>query len=176
MRNRTDQRPASLAPTFLADASTQALALSRCPPRARKIGAKWLSLGDQVDRISACARAGQITDAAATLLTGAPVDILTLQVDDLGTIATAGGSCQEMEPAVDFAVHARVAPTARQDPAKLAGPQRPFLPPARGSSTTKDQPLSLPRLLFGLAGDVRPRREAPTGGELTRFHAVGSWA
>ena len=46
--------------------------------------------------------------------------------------------------------------------------------------------VSIPALLCSLVhmtgdaswirGDVRPRREAPTGGELTRFHAVGRWA
>jgi hypothetical protein len=36
------------------------------------------------------------------------------------------------------------------------------------------EPVLLSRLLFGwVAGDVRPWGEAPTGGELTRFDAVG---
>ena len=50
--------------------------------------------------------------------------------------------------------------------------------PVRSAPTTRKELWSgvlLSRLLFGFGRDVRPRREAPAGGELTRFQAVGRW-
>jgi hypothetical protein len=48
----------------------------------------------------------------------------------------AGGSCQEMEPAVDFSP--RLRGSARPaEAAKLAGPKRPFLPPTGGTFTAQ---------------------------------------
>jgi hypothetical protein len=41
-------------------------------------------------------------------------------------MAAAGGSCQEMEPAVDFAVHVGVAATGSAGPRKARRPAAPF--------------------------------------------------
>jgi hypothetical protein len=51
----------------------------------------------------------------------------------LGISAQAGGSCQEMGPPSTLRSTFAAPPTARRDPAKLAGPQRPFLPPTGGA-------------------------------------------
>jgi hypothetical protein len=45
-------------------------------------------------------------------------------------------------------------------------------PPAQSTSRAGVACLSRAGLLFGSRGDVRRRREAPTGGELTRFQAA----
>ena len=48
----------------------------------------------------------------------------------------AGGSCQEMEPAVDFSPRRRGS-VRRAGAEKLAGPKRPFLPPTGGAFTAQ---------------------------------------
>jgi hypothetical protein len=54
-----------------------------------------------------------------------------------GIGATAGGSCQEVGPPSTLRSTRSAPPWQRRDPAKLAGPQRPFLPRTRGSFTTQ---------------------------------------
>src|SRR5829696_7287085 len=48
-------------------------------------------------------------------------------------MSVAGGSCQEMEPAVDFFSTPWRFGVPCRGRTKLAGPQRPFLPPAGGT-------------------------------------------
>ena len=55
----------------------------------------------------------------------------------------AGGSCQEMGPAVDFfSAPQRVGRRARAE-TKLAGPKRPFLPPTGGAFTAQGRAVSV---------------------------------
>ena len=73
----------------------------------------------------------------------------------------AGGSCQEMGPAVDFFSSALAVRPAVQGPNKLAGPKRPFLPPTGEACTAQGRACD-GRPLAGLAPRVLRSRDRST--------------
>jgi hypothetical protein len=83
----------------------------------------------------------------------------------------AGGSCQEMGPAVDFFLHlgGGVLRGAGAE-TKLAGPKRPFLPPTGGTVTATRQVSRHGSRLLGASSTVLPSREWGTEPPDARGH------